>query len=93
MAAEIPDNLEERAKHFKAAGYFLDSALVGICELTQEHLLPKRVEHPQLRSTSYAQSAEKLRLRFNPESVLRQMQRSLALSEQGIRGHETIPVF
>jgi reductive dehalogenase len=93
MTAEIPDNLEERARHFKAAGYFLDSALVGICELTEEHLLPKRVEHPLLRSTSYAQSAEKLRLRFNPESVLRQMQRSLALSEEGVRGHTHAIVF
>jgi reductive dehalogenase len=93
MTAEIPENPEDRAKHLKAAGYFLDSALVGICELTHEHFLSKRVEHPRLRSTSYAQSTEKLRLRFNPESVLRQMQRSLALTEEGVCGHTHAIVF
>jgi len=92
-AAEIPENLEERARHFKAAGYFLDSSLVGICELTNLHFLPQRIENHLLRATSYAQSADKLRLRFNPESVLRQMERSLRLTEQGIAGHTHAIVF
>jgi reductive dehalogenase len=93
IAAEIPDDLEERARHFKAAGYFLDSSLVGICELTGLHFLPARVENAQLRSTSYAQSAEKLRLRFNPEAILRQMKRSLRLTEEGVRSHTHAIVF
>jgi hypothetical protein len=92
-AAEIPEDLEERARHFKAAGYFLDSSLVGICELTNLHCLPQRVENNLLRSTSYAHSADKLRLRFNPDAVLRQMERSLLLSEQGVRGHTHAIVF
>jgi reductive dehalogenase len=91
--AEIPADPQERSNHLKAAGYFLDSALVGVCRLHPEHMLPRRVEHPRLRTTSYAQSEEKLRLRFNPNAVIRQMQRSLALTEQGIGSHTHAVVF
>lgn len=91
--ADIPEDIEERAHHLKAAGYFLDSSLVGICRRTDDILLPRRVEHPHLRTTSYAQSEEKLRLRFNPNAVIRQMARSLALTEQSIGHHTHAIVF
>lgn len=91
--AEIPDDLLERANHIKAAGYFLDSALVGVCRLSDAHRLAERLEHPELRSVSYAQSEEKLRLRFNPNAVIRQMQRSLALTDKGIAHHTHAAVF
>lgn len=91
--AEIPSDIAERAQHLKSAGYFLDSSLVGICGLTQEAILPQRVEHPRLRSTSYADSEEKLRLRFNPNSVIRQMTRSLELTKKGISDHTHAIVF
>ncbi len=90
---EIPDDPAERSRHIKAAGYFLDSSLVGVCRLSGDHMLPHRLEHPRLRTTSYAQSEEKLRLRFNPNAVIRQMQRSLALTEQGIDSHTHAIVF
>jgi reductive dehalogenase len=93
ILAEIPDDPAERSRHLKAAGYFLDSSLVGMCRLTNDHLLPGRLEHPRLRTTSYAQSEEKLRLRFNPNAVIRQMQRSLVLTDQGIGGHTHAVVF
>jgi reductive dehalogenase len=91
--AEIPSDLAERSRHIKAAGYFLDSSLVGVCRLTHDHMLPRRLEHPRLRTTSYAQSEEKLRLRFNPNAVIRQMQRSLTLTEQGIDSHTHAVIF
>jgi hypothetical protein len=91
--AEVPDDPAERSRHIKAAGYFLDSSVVGVCRLTHDHLLPRRLEHPRLRTTSYAQSEEKLRLRFNPNAVIRQMQRSLALTVQGIGSHTYAVVF
>ena len=91
--AEISDDPQERSNHIKAAGYFLDSSLVGVCRLSEDHMLPRRLEHPRLRTTSYAQSEEKLRLRFNPNAVIRQMQRSLALTAQGVAGHTHAVVF
>lgn len=92
-AAEIPDDPDERARHLKAAGYFLDSALVGICRLDAVHRLPRRIEHPDLRTVSYQASEEKLRLRFNPSAVIRQMQRSLVLTDAGIAHHTHAIVF
>lgn len=91
--AEIPADPIERANHLKAAGYFLDSSLVGICRLSKDHMLPGRIEHARLRTADYAQSEEKLRLRFNPSAVIRQMQRSLALTRQGISEHTHAIVF
>src|SRR5258708_26776236 len=91
--AEIPADPEERARHLKAAGYFLDSSQVGICRLTGEHLLPQRVEHPYLRTTSYEHSEDKLRLRFNPNAVIRQMGHSLGLAGHPIDHHTHAIVF
>ena len=91
--AEIPDDGEERARHLRAAGYFLDSSLVGICRLKAQHLLPRRVEHPNLRTTSYEHSEAKLRLRFNPNAIIRQMGRSLELTERPIDHHTHAVVF
>jgi reductive dehalogenase len=93
VPAEIPANLTERANHLKATGYFLDSSFVGVCRLSEEAILPRRVEHPRLRTASYAHSEEKLRLRFNPNAVIRQMRRSLELTRQGIGHHTHALVF
>lgn len=91
--AEIPDHLDERSHHLKSAGYFLDSSIIGICKLTPEHLLSEPIEHPQLRTVSYAESEEKLRLRFNPNATIRQMALSLQLSQKPIHHHTHAIVF
>jgi reductive dehalogenase len=93
VRAEIPDDIEERTRHLKSAGYFLDSSMVGVCKLTEAHLLPQRLEHPDLRCVSYADSEVKLRLRFNPNAVIRQMARSLELNELPITHHTHAVVF
>ncbi len=91
--AEIPDDIEERARHLKSAGYFLDSALVGICKLEASHRLAEPLWHEALETVSYAESEAKLRLRFNPNAVIRQMTRSLALSQVPIDTHTHAIVF
>lgn len=93
VKGEIPDGLDERAQHIKSAGYFLDSSVVGICRLDGQHILAQRVEHQNLRTTSYAQSEMKLRLRFNPETVIRQMGKSLELTKQPINHHTHAIIF
>jgi len=82
--AQIPDDLVRRVEHLKAAGYFLDSSMVGVCRLQPQHLLESKVEHPRLRTVSYGEAESKLRLRFNPMAVIRQMGRSLELSAQPV---------
>lgn len=85
--AEIPGSPGLRAEHLKSAAYFLDTSIAGVCALQADHLLPQRVEHPAFRTATYEQSETKLRLRFNPNAVLRQMKRSMALCEAGIEHH------
>jgi len=44
----IPDDLTERANHFKAFGYFNDASMVGICRLPQAAILPEPVTNPDI---------------------------------------------
>jgi len=85
--AEIPSSPRERAEHLKSAAYFLDTSIAGVCRLGAGDLLPQPVEHPDFRTATYEQSETKLRLRFNPNAVLRQMKRSMALCESGVEHH------
>jgi len=91
--AEIPDDIAERSRHLKSAGYFLDSSLVGICRLSEQHLLEQPFEHPNLHSVSYEDSEVKLRLRFNPNAVIRQMTHSIGLTKKPIDQHTHAIVF
>lgn len=91
--AEIPDDPEERSRHLKAAGYFLDAALVGVARLEPAHVLSARHQHPGLSGLSFEASKEKLRLRFNPLAVIRQMERAIHLAERPIDDHGYALVF
>ena len=94
QTVDIPEDPVERTRHLKAAGHFLDSSLVGVCALSPvDHLLAERREHLLLRTTSYEASTEKLRLRFNPTAVMRQMKYSIELSERPIHNHQFALVF
>ena len=91
--AQIPGDPAERARHLKAAGYFLDATLVGIAAFDPSHLLETRAEHPNLRGLSFEASMEKLRLRFNPTAVIRQMAQSIALADRPMTSHRFALVF
>ncbi|WP_138378934.1 reductive dehalogenase [Luteithermobacter gelatinilyticus] len=44
--AVIPDDLEERAAHLKAFGYYCDASQVGICRLTPDMFLEEPLVNP-----------------------------------------------
>lgn len=85
--AEIPADPRERANHLKAAAYFLDASIVGICRLSDDHLLAEPIEHPALRTRSYDEGEQKIRLRFNPAAVIKQMKQGGELARRAIGGH------
>ena len=91
--AEIPGDAGARAEHLKAAGYFLDSALVGISPIAADHRLDRPHVHPGLATQSFATATGKLRLRFNPTTVVRQMEQAIALATAPIDGHTHAIVF
>lgn len=85
--AEIPSDPLERSNHLKAACYFLDSTHTGITRLTSSHFLDDAQRHPDLAGLSFQASREKLRLRFNPLTVIRQMETAIDLARQPIDDH------
>ncbi|WP_341368727.1 reductive dehalogenase [Yoonia sp. BS5-3] len=46
--AEIPEDLQERANHLKAFGYYCDAGMVGICAIPEKAWLPEPVRNPDV---------------------------------------------
>ena len=46
--APIPDEPAERARHLKAAGYYLDASQMGVCALNKDDLLAEPIRNPSL---------------------------------------------
>ena len=46
--AEIPDDLDERAKHLKAAATYFDVSMVGLCQLPPSALLAEPIRNPMV---------------------------------------------
>ncbi|MBL8331141.1 MAG: 4Fe-4S dicluster domain-containing protein [Rubrivivax sp.] len=47
LRAEIPEDPAERARHLKAAGYYFDASMMGICALPVAALLDTPLRNPQ----------------------------------------------
>ncbi len=91
--ADIPADPVERTNHFKAAGYFLDAAIVGITPILPTHFLDARHQHPNLDGLAFQASKEKLRLRFNPHTVIKQMEQAMDLADAAIDNHRNAIVI
>jgi len=48
--AEIPEDPQERADHLKAAGYFFDASMMGVCALPAEARLAEPIRNPLVRT-------------------------------------------
>ena len=46
--AEIPDDPQERSRHFKAASYYFDASMVGIARIERGHLLRRSRRNPMI---------------------------------------------
>lgn len=85
--AEIPHDDQERAEHLKAAGYFLDSSIVGVCQLTPEMFLTKNFHHPNIEQWLSKGESNKVHLRLNLAMIYQRMEASSTLSQQAIQDH------
>ena len=48
VKGDVPDDLQERADHMKAFGYFQDASLMGICALSAEAILGTPTRNPDI---------------------------------------------
>jgi len=81
-AAEIPADSRERTNHLKAAGYFLDSAMVGVCKLTPDMHLAENFRHPYIDQWLKKGESDKVHLRLNLAAIYQRMEASATASER-----------
>jgi len=48
LKAEVPEDPQERSNHLKAAGYYFDASMVGVCALSDEVFLENPTRNPAL---------------------------------------------
>ncbi|MEL6838830.1 MAG: reductive dehalogenase domain-containing protein [Pseudomonadota bacterium] len=92
--AEIPSDLEGRAQHLKAFGYYCDASMVGVCTISPEVWLDTPVVNPDVDRL-----AEKLRV-MQPSSlaagidvIMAGLRESMALPPADCRHHTHALVF
>lgn len=92
-AAEIPDDPQERSDHLKAAGYFLDSSMVGICRLGPELSLSNAFNHPKIDQWLLQGESNKIHLRLNVSAIYKRMEHSTTSGSDEINSHTHAIVF
>jgi reductive dehalogenase len=80
--AAIPGSHSERSQHLKAAGYFLDSAVVGTCELTPDMYLQQNFLHPNIDQWLKKGESNKVHLRLNLAMIYQNMEAAIKASKQ-----------
>jgi hypothetical protein len=50
QTGEIPSELDERARHLKAAGYYFDASMMGLCALPASAWLAEPIRNPAVPS-------------------------------------------
>jgi reductive dehalogenase len=48
-AGEVPDDPQQRSAHFKAAAYYFDASMVGVCALPAAALLAEPIRNPMVK--------------------------------------------
>lgn len=86
--AEIPADPQERTEHLKAAGYFLDSSMVGSCEISPEMLLAERFHHPNIDQWLQKGPSNKIHLRLNVSLIYQRMEDSSKIGKKSMSEHK-----
>ena len=94
VAAGIPEDRVERANHIKAFGYFVDAAMVGICDLPASAVLDSPITNPDID-----QLAQDLRTRQTKtlasgiDVIMADLKESMEAPPTTIEGHTHAIVF
>lgn len=48
LVGEVPEDPQERANHVKAAGYYFDASMMGVCKLPTEAILAEPIRNPMV---------------------------------------------
>ncbi len=94
VRATIPDDPAERARHLKAFGYFLDSAMVGICKIPQTAWLEAPIDNPDVdRLADKIRTMQPKTLAAGIDLIMANLREALAQPPADCRHHTHALVF
>ena len=86
--SEVPDDLQERANHLKAFGYFSDAAVVGICALPDAALLKTPFRNPDIdRLADDLRTRQTKTLASGIDMIMADLKESMEAPPSTIDGH------
>ncbi len=94
IVAEAPTDLQERANHLKAFGYFSDAAVVGICELPGTAHLDRRFENSDVaRLSRDLQTRQTKTLASGIDVIMADLKEAAAAPARSVTHHTHALVF
>ena len=92
--AEIPTDLKERSNHLKGFGYFSDVSMIGICRLTEEAILDKPIQNPDIKRLANALRTRQTKtLASGTDLIMADLRDSMEAPPTTINGHTYAIVF
>ncbi|WP_282182412.1 reductive dehalogenase [Aliiroseovarius marinus] len=92
--SSIPDDLDERARHLKAFGYFADASMVGITRLDADALRDTPAENPGIQDLVTALETREVRtLAAGIDTLMAELKESLSAGIRPVSGHTHAIVF
>jgi len=86
--AGIPDDLQDRANHLKAFGYFNDASMVGACKLPDTARLTKPVRNPEIDALADALRTRQTRtLAAGIDLIMADLKESMEAPPGSIEAH------
>lgn len=93
-AAEIPDDLQERANHLKSFGYFCDADMVGTCEIPAAAWLDAPLINPDVdRLAAKLRTMQPKTLAAGIDVIMAGLRESMALPPAGCQHHTHAVIF
>ena len=92
--ADCPSDLQERAEHLKAFGYYVDASMVGICTLPDKALLEVPVLNPDIeRLAEDLRTRQTKTLASGIDMIMADLRDSMNAPPSSIDGHSHAIVF
>ncbi|APE42557.1 NAD-binding oxidoreductase [Sulfitobacter alexandrii] len=92
--SEVPEDLQERANHLKAFGYFSDAAVVGVCELPAAAVLGTPFRNPDIdRLAQDLRTRQTKTLASGIDMIMADLKESMEAPPGTIDGHTHALVF
>ena len=92
--SEVPEDIEERARHLKSFGYFADASVVGVCRLDDRSILETPFRNPDIdRLAEDLRTRQTKTLASGIDMIMADLRESMQAPPSSIDGHTHALVF